>query len=299
MATSSDVSSPAPEMSPFIDTTDPGVRSVIDRYVDLMARMLTRTGFDPSIKEVHLPMPNRQHLLLANQNARLNRFCWLVAERTTVDPEDQRLGLIWPADAETMVGMVRLRNLIACVRTVLDERIPGDLLEAGVWRGGSVTMMRAVLAAYGDLARSVWVVDSFQGLPKPKARQFPADAHDSLWEFSAYLGVSREQVEQNFAKYDLLDEQVRFLEGFFEDTLPTAPIGPLVVLRLDADMYQSTIEALTHLYPKPVVGGFLIVDDYWVIEACRRAVHDYRDRHGITEPIIEIDGAGVYWRRVH
>src|SRR5207244_9250758 len=105
------------------------------------------------------------------------------------------------------------------------------------------------------------------------------------------------QVKANFDRYGLLDHQVRFLKGWFRDTLPGAPIEKLAVLRLDGDMYESTMDALTNLYPKLAVGGYLIVDDDGYAPACRQAVQDYRQAHGIKEKILEIDWTGVYWHR--
>jgi hypothetical protein len=85
--------------------------------------------------------------------------------------------------------------------------------------------------------------------------------------------------------------------GQFSDTLPTLDTGPLALIRLDGDLYESTYVALENLYPKLSPGGFLIVDDYGVFEPCRRAVHDYRSRHEIAAPIHPIDRSGVWWRR--
>jgi O-methyltransferase len=155
--------------------------------------------------------------------------------------------------------------------------------------------MRAMLAAYGVTDRIVWLADSFRGLPPPAPDKYPEDEGDMLYAIDE-LRVSRPQVESHFDRYGLLDDRVRFLEGWFRDTLPAAPIERLAVLRLDGDMYESTIDALTHLYPKLSEGGFLIVDDYGAIPSCRRAVHDYRDAHGITDEIVPIDWTGVYWR---
>ncbi len=95
----------------------------------------------------------------------------------------------------------------------------------------------------------------------------------------------------------MLDEGVRFLKGWFKDTLPSAEAEAYAVLRLDGDMYESTMDALNALYPKLSPGGFLIVDDYGAVPACRQAVEDYRAVHGIDEPIIEIDWTGAYWRK--
>jgi O-methyltransferase len=149
-----------------------------------------------------------------------------------------------------------------------------------------------VLAAHQNTDRTVWVADSFQGLPEPDVARYPADEGSMLDQ----LAVSADEVRANFRKYHLLDEQVRFLEGWFADTLPTAPIERLAVVRLDADMYGSTWEAITVLYPKLSPGGFLIVDDF-PLDGCRRAIEDYREREGITEPIEVVDWTGIYWRK--
>jgi hypothetical protein len=205
-------------------------------------------------------------------------------------------GRDWPARAHTMIGLKRLANLRACVDSVIDEDIPGDLIETGVWRGGATIFMRAILKAHGVTDRLVWVADSFAGLPTPDVARFPFDEGITLHQFPQ-LAVSLENVRENFHRYGLLDDQVRFLKGWFRDTLPAAPIRRLAVLRLDGDLYESTIQALDALYPKLSPGGYLIVDDYGNVDACRQAVHDYRAKHHITETIERIDWGGAYWRR--
>jgi O-methyltransferase len=157
-------------------------------------------------------------------------------------------------------------------------------------------MARAVLKAYGIVDRLVWVADSFEGLPPPDPVAFPADANDRHFEIEE-LAVSLEEVHRNFDKYGLRDGQVTFLKGWFKDTLPTAPIERLAVIRLDGDMYQSTMDAIGALYDKLQSGGFVIVDDYGAVEGCRRAITDYRMARGIAAPLIDIDGMGVYWRK--
>jgi len=204
-------------------------------------------------------------------------------------------GKVWPGYADTMIGMKRLDNLQDCIETVLKENVPGDFIETGVWRGGACIFMRGALAVYGEKQRRVFVADSFEGLPKPDPAKYPADREDKHHTFD-YLQVSVEEVRQNFAKYGLLDERVVFLKGWFKDTLPAAPIEKLAILRLDGDMYSSTIDALENLYPKLSKGGFCIIDDY-ALAGCQKAVHDYRDKHQIHDEIIQIDWIGRYWRK--
>ena len=204
-------------------------------------------------------------------------------------------GRIWPVQAHTMIGLKRLDNLAFCLDTILREGVPGDLIETGVWRGGACILMRGFLAAHRVTDRKVYVADSFRGLPRPDGTAYPADAGDKHHE-QAFLAVSRQQVEENFRRYGLLDSQVVFMEGWFKDTLPHLASLQLGLIRLDGDMYESTMDALRYLYPKLSAAGFCIIDDY-NLPNCRRAVNDYRQEHGITEPICGIDGWGSFWRK--
>jgi O-methyltransferase len=207
----------------------------------------------------------------------------------------REIGRDWPKYAFTMIGKARMRNLREITETILNEGVPGDLLEAGVWRGGACIYMRGILKAYGVTDRFVWAADSFSGLPPPNPEQYPADENDAHHTETA-LAITQQQVRANFAKYALLDQQVCFLEGWFKDTLPEAPIEQLAILRLDGDMYESTIQTLDAMYSKLSPNGFVIIDDY-ILPPCRKAVDDFRARHGITEKLEMVDGAAVYWRK--
>ena len=178
---------------------------------------------------------------------------------------------------------------------ILDEGIEGDLIETGVWRGGASIFMRAVLAVHGETERRIFVADSFAGLPEADADRYPSDRGDRHHRWS-FLAVPRTEVEANFRRFGLLDEQVVFLEGWFKDPLPTAPVEKLSLLRADGDLYESTMDVLRNLYPKLSVGGFCVIDDY-KLKACREAVTDFRAEHGIDDELIEIDWTGRYWRK--
>ena len=197
--------------------------------------------------------------------------------------------------AHTMVGRQRLDNIEKCLGAVRQDNIPGDVAETGAWRGGASIFMKGCLAAFGIQDRVVWVADSFEGLP------VPSHAQDAGYDFSIdkvpILAIGLEEVQENFRRYDLLDDNVKFLKGWFKDTLHAAPIRQLAVLRLDGDLYESTMDALNALYHKVSPGGFVIVDDYNDFEPCRRAVSEFRERHRIDDPIERIDWCGVYWRK--
>jgi hypothetical protein len=194
-----------------------------------------------------------------------------------------------------MIGLARLNNVQYCVEDVILNGVSGDLIEAGVWRGGASIFMRAILKAHGITDRTVWVADSFSGLPPPNPDKYPADYGD-IHHTIDLLRVPLEEVRSNFVKFDLLDDKVQFLKGWFSETLPAAPISKLAVLRIDADMYESTLDALTSLYPKLSAGGYVIIDDYGVLRPCKAAVDDYRAANGIADTITSVDRCGVFWK---
>lgn len=211
------------------------------------------------------------------------------------DPTGRRSAYELPPGITTMIGQRRLSHLRGCVEDVLANKVPGDLIETGVWRGGATIMMRGVLKAHGVTDRQVVVADSFEGLPPPNAEAYPAD--EGL-DFSSHdvLAVSKEQVQENFRIFGLLDDQVEFVKGWFRDTMPGLQDRTWSVLRLDGDLYESTMDVLSHLYPQLSPGGWLIIDDF-SIPACEQAVRDYRAANGITEPIEVIDADGICWKK--
>lgn len=211
-------------------------------------------------------------------------------------PDLRSAGRDWPTVAHTMVGLRRLDNVRELAQRVIDERIPGDFVETGVWRGGCCILMRGVLAANAIQDRKVYAVDSFDGLPPPKSHAFPHDEGLDLHLFRQ-LAVSLEQVKANLASYGLLDDQVIFVKGLFQETLPSLDAGPFALIRLDGDLYESTYVVLHALYPKLSPGGFVIIDDYGGVPACQAAVSDYRTLIGIEAPIHEIDWTGVWWQK--
>lgn len=264
-----------------------------ERYLELLKRAVTHTLYSPT--DVG-PMVGRNQVTRALLRAADRRGLLLV--RAVENAEGERgEGRDWPLFGQTMIGLERLDNVQFCVEDVIERGVPGDLIETGVWRGGATIFMRGILEAHGVRDRTVWVADSFAGLPRADTERYPVDANGPLWHLAHRLAISLEEVRGNFERYGLLDDQVRFLEGWFKDTLHTVPDPQWAVIRLDGDMYGSTMEALTALYPNLTPGGYVIVDDYSAIEVCRRAVDDYRESNGIEDPIQRIDWNGVYWQR--
>lgn len=244
-----------------------------DLYLELLKRVLTDTlfGNEPDIDNPNFIRAFREHYIRGR--------------------------------ALTMAPVARLDNVRDCLVDVIRQGVPGDAIETGVWRGGMTIFMRGIMAALGVQDRNVWVADSFEGLPTPDAGRFPleAQAHASatMRNDFRHFSASLEEVKAGFATFNLLDDQVRFLPGWFSDTLPSAPINQIALLRLDGDYYESTSVALRSLYDKLSVGGYVIIDDYgedrWTY--CRRAVDEFRKERNILDELRRVDSKCYFWRR--
>jgi O-methyltransferase len=284
-----------------VTTFDVSTDELRDLYLDLVKRSLTGAlaeDNDSILGGVRTQGATSMKRRVASSFGQLaSRFNFEIAYKKPYDAELRENGLDWPSRAESMIGLRRMTNIQECIAAIIRDDVAGDLIETGVWRGGACIFMKANLRAWGDSSRKVWLADSFQGLPRPNASEFPADAGDRLHTQTG-LAVGAEQVRHNFERYGLLDENVEFLVGWFKDTLPVAPIDKLALMRLDGDMYESTIQAIEALYPKLSPGGFCIIDDFGShASQAGQAIHDYRSEHGITDEIVEIDPFGAYWRK--
>ena len=197
--------------------------------------------------------------------------------------------------AYTLVGRKRLEHLQHCMEAVFQEGIEGDFLEAGVWRGGCSIFMRAGLAAWEDNQRNVWVCDSFSGMPDSTHEADKSYAMGA--SLLPFLAVSLEEVKEAFRRFSLLDGQVRFVAGWFSQSLSQVSSKRLAILRVDADLYSSTTDVLQALYHKVSPGGWIIIDDYNILPPCREAVDEFRAANSINAPIEAIDAHAVCWRR--
>jgi O-methyltransferase len=180
-------------------------------------------------------------------------------------------------------GYRRMTMMEPLIDYVLAHDVPGDLVEAGVWMGGMTIFFRGLLRVNEVSDRAVWNLDSFEGIPMRKdmeLEKYPEDRDwAELWE--GKLTCSLQEVRNNFERFDLLDDNVKFVKGLFKDIQPNSPIEKISVLRIDADLYLSTIQALESLYPKLSPGGYVVFDD-WKFEPVQRAINHFREKHGIT-----------------
>eukprot|EP01065_Artemidia_motanka_P021997 TRINITY_DN26216_c0_g1_i1.p1 TRINITY_DN26216_c0_g1~~TRINITY_DN26216_c0_g1_i1.p1 ORF type:complete len:448 (+),score=134.48 TRINITY_DN26216_c0_g1_i1:63-1406(+) len=209
--------------------------------------------------------------------------------RTTFDHSKRLNGEDWPVSGMTMSGVKRVDVLHELLhRAYREKKLDGAFLEAGVWRGGSCIYAKGFLRAYG-LRRQVFVVDSFRGLPH---KEHPRDA--AFWAYLNYVSVPQELVEDHFRRYQLYDDDVVFVKGWFGNTLPAlrSRVGSVAILRLDGDMYKSTLEVLCSMYDRLQVGGYWIVDD-WNVPSAILAVTYFIGNHSIEDIPHPIEGRSV------
>lgn len=208
-------------------------------------------------------------------------------------------GADWPDRAHTMIGMKRLNSLHANLDYIRENKIEGDFIETGVWRGGASIFMAYYNKLY-KMNRTVFVCDSFEGLPKPDIEKYPVDKDDEHYTVD-FLKVGIEEVVNNFKMYGLFySENIHFAKGWFSETLPSMidnlHIKKISLLRFDGDMYGSTMDVLENLYPRVNSKGVVIIDDYG-LPNCARAVNDFRLKYNIDNPIEIIDKYGIYWHK--
>lgn len=194
----------------------------------------------------------------------------------------------------SMLGEHKLDTLRYCTEDCLRRGIAGDVIETGVWKGGATIYLAGILMAHGDTDKKVFVADSFEGLPRPDEKKYPQDKGGKHYTRED-LAISLEEVRANFDRFNLLSDKIIFVKGFFEDSFKTATIDKLSILRLDGDMYGSTMTVLMQLYHKLEVGGYLILDD-WLLTGAREALLDFRNMVGIKEELYQ-DYSGVFWKK--
>lgn len=281
--------SPVPEPVPAGDPAS--------LYLDLLKKvLLNETGLEAELRIAYLHdcarsgTPPDRIVLRDIRLRQADRFAALARRRRDGQVSGDDIGLDC---AFTMSGRHRLDHLEHCLTQVLRDGIAGDFLEAGVWRGGCGLFARGVFKAHGVADRRIWLADSFAGVPPPS---HPADAGVALSD-RPELAIQRVLVEEAFRRFGLWGDDVILVEGLFADTLPALPVDALAVLRLDGDLFTSTLDTLSALYGKVTPGGYIIVDDYGALPGCRFAIEAFRLAKGIQAPLETVDWTCVAWRK--
>lgn len=269
-----------------------------EMYLELMRRALTRHNME----RYQTVMPANPYGFVFNWkvgladrvNHLLRKFGFEIAKTSVPASKVREMGQDWPLNAETMIGIRRLEHLHFAMHKLSSDKITGSFMETGVWRGGACIYMAAFCKVYQN-DNEIIAADSFRGLPAPDPENEKED-QESKWHEIPYLSVSLEDVKRNFLDYGLLGKNLRFVPGFFSETLPSLDVREIALLRLDGDMYSSTIDVLENMYDRVVEGGFVIVDDYRLASA-QSAVHDFLEERGINPTLEKIDEDAIFWRK--
>lgn len=258
------------------------------RYLDLLKQVITGSLF---VESSWLPIVQPKSSLKAAVIRFLGRRNFIMLKVTPFNTAKREGGEDWPLIGYSMAGHKRIDNVRDLIASVVDENVEGDFVECGVWRGGSSMYAKAALNLLGS-DKHVWLCDSFEGMPVQK----DVDKVDPALAGHPILIADLPSVKGNFERFGLLDDKVHFVKGWFSESLPTAPIEKISILRLDGDYYSSTMDALQALYDKVSPGGYVIVDDYNAFAGCKAAIHDFFAEKGINPELVTIDRIAVYWR---
>lgn len=225
----------------------------------------------------------------------------LVINGLPADFDAQTLQIITQTKPYTLTTPERIASLVNAVNYVVENNIEGDIVECGVWKGGSSMAAMAALIHKKDITREIYLYDTYEGMSAPteedkvftgtsaEAMLESSDVNDST---SVWCYSSIEEVKANVATINYPTQKLHFVKGKVEDTIPQTIPTKIAVLRLDTDWYQSTKHELEHLYPLLVSGGVLIIDDYGHWEGARKAVDEYIAKHKLQILLNRIDYTG-------
>ncbi len=198
----------------------------------------------------------------------------------------------------TLTSPERLVSLVRAVKHIEQNNIKGDIVECGVWKGGSIMAVLKTLSNQKSFHRHVYLYDTFEGMSEPTdvdksvRGESATNAYsnkDETWNrIECFSNLA--EVKSNIKTIDYPDDKISFIKGKVEDTIPNVAIPEQIsILRLDTDWYESTLHEMEHLYPKLVKGGIIIIDDYGHWEGCRKAVNEYIEKNHINLFLNRID----------
>jgi hypothetical protein len=211
------------------------------------------------------------------------------AANVPADFDEQTARIFRAVAGYTMTSAERIEALVNAVRYLVANQVDGDVVECGVWRGGSSMAAAMMLKDLGDERRHLYLYDTFEGMSAPTQEDVAIDGVAASGKFaerrlgedsSDWCRAPLDEVRRNLAATGYPADRVHFIKGKVEETLPASmPSGPIALLRLDTDWYESTRHELVHLYPRLARGGVLLIDDYGHWAGARKAVDEYFAAH--------------------
>ena len=213
--------------------------------------------------------------------------------------DDIAVDTIRRVQPRTMTGHWKLFGLILATRYIETHRIPGDVVECGVWRGGSMQAVALTLLERGETDRELHLFDTFEGMPPPTAhdRRKGVSAEELLSrqtrDHNVWAIASLEDVREGMEELGYPTERIRYHKGLVEDTIPERAPEQIAILRLDTDWYESTKHELDHLYDRLSPGGVLILDDYGHWDGARKATDEFLERTGVRLLLLPLSGGRI------
>jgi O-methyltransferase len=229
-----------------------------------------------------------------------HRYLSKALRRTNADQE--KVKMVFKCLEFSLVGWQGMEATYDCTKRVLDNRVPGDLVECGVAQGGSALLIALVNKKFGDGRKRLWLFDSYEGLPEPTVEDYQegkTGTHVRPLPKGSCLGTIEEVSRLLFQQHQLPRESIELVKGWFQDTLPKTAnrIGSIALLRLDGDWYESTKVCLDSLFDKVSDGGFVVLDDYLSCYGCKRATDEFLAARAKNYPIIPDGRGGAYFQK--
>jgi hypothetical protein len=218
------------------------------------------------------------------------------------NPDTAKVDAVYKCLEVSLVGWQGLEATYDCAKKVLVDKIPGDLVECGVAQGGSALLIALVNRDVGGGSRRIWLFDSFEGLPEPTKKDYEGGrtgSHIRPLPKGSCLGTIEDVSRLLFVENGFGPDGVRLVKGWFQETLPIegAKIGPIALLRLDGDWYESTLVCLNHLFDSVTEGGFVILDDYFTCFGCKKATDEFLSARGKAYPIVSDGRGGAFFEK--
>lgn len=218
------------------------------------------------------------------------------APRFPADYDDEAKDIIRAVKPYTMTSPERLNAFVLATRHIVKHDIPGDIVECGVWRGGSMQACAKTLLSLGETGRDLYLFDTYEGMTPPTAEDLRRDGRPAQELLDAqgrdrpiWAVASLEDVQAGFESVPYPKDRIHYVQGKVEDTVPEQAPGQISILRLDTDWYASTKHELEHLYSRLVSGGVLLIDDYGYWQGSRQAVDEFLEESGAQLLLLRMD----------
>ena len=199
--------------------------------------------------------------------------------------------LVYRVRGYTAVFVPRLVALYKLSEEINQRSVPGDIVECGVYNGGSAAIM-ASLCQKSPVNRNVWLFDSFEGLPKPTDK----DGNEAL-AYEGWCHGDLSKVKEVLRKLRIPESRVHIVKGWFQDTFPNVEIPEIAILHIDADWYESVKLCLEKFYDRVLPGGYIVLDDYGDWEGCRIATDEFLQKRALDVRLVQVDYTGFYFQK--